>query len=566
MANTNPGYVTGQIPSAARWNLTYTEKVDGTNGVLTDGVLNGGTFNGNIGGSPTLAGLWTFAAAAAFSTTISVAGAAGFNGAVTMTAAGTALDITNNARTRGVQTIGVSPNNTLTVTPGATTADPVVLNPSGAGGVRFTSAGPVKTAFTDFGQGGTYTVSGSAIDPLKFSVYARNNLSGVSTADTLPAVAYVTCASANVACTTTLVGTLVANMVTGGALASAGGWHAAIFDLNDGTSATNDKVAGTRGTQVAVQIARRATKNQGGTSLTVNGGFGENWGMNIVNGAFSGATFLAFQCGLEINQQVNTGASVYRRADLQLSSNGNHVGRGVFDDGIVVLRAAGGATLRQGLVFGGPLSGTSSLGTDSKLLVLGLAQDRTATADVGVDFGDATFTTSALKLPGATTGGADFLPTGTLRIGAGFVTPISTGVAIDTPASVGTGTPTVNAGGSGFASALVDFDDAYGGVYTCNVNVGTGAVTSVATVVRQPTYPTTSPPATLALTARVPSVGTGAILNGSWDSTRIGLSIQPTAGGKLGFNGATPIVKPTGVAITAAGIHAALVSLGLIAA
>lgn len=34
--------------------------------------------------------------------------------------------------------------------------------------------------------------------------------------------------------------------------------------------------------------------------------------------------------------------------------------------------------------------------------------------------------------------------------------------------------------------------------------------------------------------------------------------------GKLGFFAATPIDQPTGVAVTAAGIHAALVSLGLI--
>jgi hypothetical protein len=35
---------------------------------------------------------------------------------------------------------------------------------------------------------------------------------------------------------------------------------------------------------------------------------------------------------------------------------------------------------------------------------------------------------------------------------------------------------------------------------------------------------------------------------------------------KLGFFGTTPIIRPTGVAVTAAGIHAALVSLGLITA
>lgn len=38
------------------------------------------------------------------------------------------------------------------------------------------------------------------------------------------------------------------------------------------------------------------------------------------------------------------------------------------------------------------------------------------------------------------------------------------------------------------------------------------------------------------------------------------------AGGTLGFYGATPVAKQTGVAVTAAGVHAALVALGLIAA
>lgn len=36
------------------------------------------------------------------------------------------------------------------------------------------------------------------------------------------------------------------------------------------------------------------------------------------------------------------------------------------------------------------------------------------------------------------------------------------------------------------------------------------------------------------------------------------------AAGRVGFFGATPAAKPTGVAVDAAGIHAALVTLGLI--
>jgi hypothetical protein len=49
---------------------------------------------------------------------------------------------------------------------------------------------------------------------------------------------------------------------------------------------------------------------------------------------------------------------------------------------------------------------------------------------------------------------------------------------------------------------------------------------------------------------------------GSTTGTKIGLGATQ----KLGFYNATPIVRPTGVAVTAAGVHAALVSLGLIAA
>ena len=48
--------------------------------------------------------------------------------------------------------------------------------------------------------------------------------------------------------------------------------------------------------------------------------------------------------------------------------------------------------------------------------------------------------------------------------------------------------------------------------------------------------------------------------------TTTGTQIGTSASEKLAFHGSTPIVKPTGVAVTADAIHAALVNLGLIAA
>ena len=66
----------------------------------------------------------------------------------------------------------------------------------------------------------------------------------------------------------------------------------------------------------------------------------------------------------------------------------------------------------------------------------------------------------------------------------------------------------------------------------------------------------------------------GAGTNGSIEISLAGIvaiAISPanataTSPVKIGFFGATPVVKPTGVAVTAAAIHGALVSLGLISA
>lgn len=52
---------------------------------------------------------------------------------------------------------------------------------------------------------------------------------------------------------------------------------------------------------------------------------------------------------------------------------------------------------------------------------------------------------------------------------------------------------------------------------------------------------------------------------GKTTGTQIGTE-GGTSGQKLGFFGATPVVQRTGIAVSAGGIHAALVSLGLITA
>jgi hypothetical protein len=154
---------------------------------------------------------------------------------------------------------------------------------------------------------------------------------------------------------------------------------------------------------------------------------------------------------------------------------------------------------------------------------------------------------------------------GMLRLGTTYLTPSATGLAIDAKGSVGV-SATVAAGGTNWITGLFARDP-YGGFW--KITGGGGGTAASVTMVVPPTYPTKTPPANpIALTA----YGTGAVdnnaagltINITWNTTGTALSLQPS-GGPLGFYGATPVAKQTGVAITAAGIHAALTALGLIA-
>lgn len=156
----------------------------------------------------------------------------------------------------------------------------------------------------------------------------------------------------------------------------------------------------------------------------------------------------------------------------------------------------------------------------------------------------------------------------------------------------------VTSGGSGGTNGaqVVTISGGTGVAATVNVTVTGGVITAVNSIATAGTYntypanlnaaPVTGASltgATLAigmgvktLTVLVPDVfvtnvtaitpvgGSGAGLTlTATNQTRAGLSIMPTAGGLLGFYGTAPLAKQTGVAVTAAGIHAACVALGI---
>lgn len=59
MANSNPGFAAGQIPTAPQWNAPFTSKVD-----EVDGNIVSPTISGTVAGSPTYTGSITWTGAA----------------------------------------------------------------------------------------------------------------------------------------------------------------------------------------------------------------------------------------------------------------------------------------------------------------------------------------------------------------------------------------------------------------------------------------------------------------------------------------------------------------------
>lgn len=156
-------------------------------------------------------------------------------------------------------------------------------------------------------------------------------------------------------------------------------------------------------------------------------------------------------------------------------------------------------------------------------------------AGYGIDFLLPTFTSYALR---SNNWSVD--PSGFMQLGTGVFSSTASGPIIDAKGSLGTGTPTVAAGGSGYVVGDLLMDN-NNGVYKV-ATVSSGAVATV-TVVRQPFLNSTSTPANpvattvLALNSNGGTLsgtfGSGATLNQTWNTTGTTLSLNPTGGSVL---------------------------------
>ena len=316
--------------------------------------------------------------------------------------------------------------------------------------------------------------------------------------------------------------------------------------------------------------------NRGGVSSgfgVTQFGVGNQFGAVIGAGMTAAATYLRSNIGFEIDIHALAGSSISVQVGMQIVHDAAHAVQGTNTD--VAFRISD----QTSVVGGGWKNAIMVGGYDSQWPVdaNGYLFQVVAGANNGAKpvAGAGGFDLNQMNVAGTGPEGGGFLwrspgvkirPT-EVAVGYGALTNDANGLAIDATyqqMATAAGAITAAAGGINFSTGDI-VADVYGN--TLVVTAAAGAITGISAVLTRgwQTVPPADPVAVTARTRSGAALGTGATLNyGAW-TARAGVTIA-SAGTKLGFYGTAPIAKPTGVAVSSAGIHAALVSLGLIAA
>jgi len=309
--------------------------------------------------------------------------------------------------------------------------------------------------------------------------------------------------------------------------------------------------------------------NLGGVSTgfgTTQMGMGAIFGANPRVKLGAGGTYYNGCVGEEIGAEMLAGSSASYFAVLQLVLEQSHAVHGVTRDSMLMFGGQAGITAgAREIMLIGSGSGEWPGDPDGYILQTRNGNDADAFSAGGIDFNAVTF--DGLGDVGGgfafRSDGFQILATAAAQVGYGKIDGSSGGLKITAPYSILSGTPTVAAGGTGWSVGEIAAD-----IYGNIVEVATLSGSAVATVTVLRRGWTESVPGGAVTFTSVNSVsgtkGSGLTLNTSWSAVD-DITIA-AATDELGFYGATPVSKQTGVAVTAAAIHAALVNLGLIAA
>jgi hypothetical protein len=597
--STTPGAAINSPASiSAAINAVLAAKADVANPVFT-GTITGqiGAFSGNFSVGGTVSGAGFTALLAPYATTASVTAALvpfaplaapTFTGTVTIpagasiagyaplasptftgTVSGASAAFTGALTAISLQSTGtgtitagsVGGNNGVRIVP-STTPQINAVGPAGAIGLNIQSQSGGQ-----IGLVGPTLVSGliSQAFTIALASNTANNAasSGVFLNQTFTGTAAVTNGSVFNNITTS-------DNVTAPGLNGAVGWN---FQHNFGGAATTNgrtalgitlnQTAATGDLADNFYVGATATAignfNNGGTGTTLTTAKGRLFGFNPTAHLKAGTNW--FQtAGMEIDVSTDAGTSTAIRDGLVIAAPPPPTTQvqGSVIDAVTWIY---GGQWQDGYLWGGPSQGWPiNAGGSIMRAQIGNARPIITQAKWGVDFNQVAFPHTGNPYDGGffRTRGASLDGAGTLQLGTAYLTPSSSGIAIDAKGAVGTAAA-IASGGTGYGGGASGPDlafDAFGGVY--NLTSVAGVVTAV-TVVTVPYYPSTTTPANpVATTAQAASGGTGLTLNLTWNTTANALSLQPsggatTIGGTLAVTGATTLGTGTGIVGTATG-------------
>lgn len=308
------------------------------------------------------------------------------------------------------------------------------------------------------------------------------------------------------------------------------------FSLN---AATNNP---TGASYSAANFKSTGATTDGGTGTTPDTANSIIYGINPVVGLANSGKNWQQVVGAEIDTIMPAGTSSMDRIGMQIVDD-SHVA-GSRSNIMLSLNngysqtEVGRAPYATGIMFGAnaaqfPLSTTGTM-IDTTRAQPGVTM---AAANTGINLLPVNFANW-----GYIQKGASFDGSGTLQIGAGLVAATASGLSVDAAGSLGTGTPTVSAGGVLYVVGDI-VEDAWAGIYQVATiaNAGIGSVGTVS-VLRQPFIPNHSTPSNPVATVLwrfgqtsppVPTGGafaSGLALSLSWNTANTTLSLNPSGG------------------------------------
>lgn len=273
---------------------------------------------------------------------------------------------------------------------------------------------------------------------------------------------------------------------------------------------------------------------------TVAAPLGRLFGLNVNSTIQAGFTALNYYqvAGCEIDVTISTGSTSWIRSGLSIcdlgGANVSSAAQGTRVDNAIWLYNGGtGIGWRYGICFGD----MQGWGMDTSVGTMfgakyGSGKNAGANAAMwGIDLQQVLFPSTGNSYDGGSFRSKNFAidGLGVVQIGSTYLTPSTSGLAIDPKGSVGA-SAAIQTAGTGYELGTLVVT-AYGGVWSVATN-GSGVPTGAVTVITQPVYPSTTPPSNpvTVVNQNLATTGSGLTINITWTTNATTLALSPSAG------------------------------------